>query len=106
MTEYVPYQTYYLINNNFVPGSNIDNAFNTVSPTVSSFSITSNTTQVNAAGTYIGLEGKTDTAYTLGANSSTTSYSNTSVNVPYLANCELRIPSATGALESSNALAN
>ncbi|MBQ3622061.1 hypothetical protein II941_04785 [bacterium] len=104
LTQYVPYQTYYQPNSNFT--GNSGSAFDTFNPTPAPFKITSNTTQVNAAGNYVGLEGKTDTVYTLGNNTSTTSYSSTSVNVPYLANYELQIPSITGSSQTSQELSN
>lgn len=104
LTQYVPYQTYYRPNSNFT--GNSGSAFDTFNPTPAPFKITSNTTQVNAAGNYVGLEGKTDTVYTLGNNTSTTSYSSTSVNVPYLANYELQIPSITGSSQTSQELSN
>ena len=80
--QYTPFETYWPFN-----------AIQSTTPTSTSFSLTSNTVTVKAIGSYIGLEGKSLTDYSLDNFNSTNSYNSTAVFVPYLADLELAIPS-------------
>ena len=85
--QYTPFQSYYF--NNIL-----------VSPTATSFSLISNTINVDAAGSFISLQGKSLTNYTLDNVTSTNSFASGVIDVPFLSNVQLEIPGASATANS------
>lgn len=86
--QYTPFKTYW---SNAEGGVVYDQVF----PSSNSFSITSNSTTVNAVGNLIGLKGMSLTNYKINNIQSTNTYTSNTIDVPYLANAQLEIPLAS-----------